>query len=961
MRGRVLGHYRLLDLVGAGGMGEVYRARDTRLDRTVAIKVLPSEVGADSDRRARFEREAKALAQLEHPNILTIHDFGSEAGRPGYEPATTPYVVTELLTGETLRSRLGREQLAWRRAVEIAAAVADGLAAAHGQGIVHRDLKPENLFLTADGRVKILDFGLATSGVTADTGAETARWPGRRARPATSSGTVGYMAPEQVQGTGGGRRVGSLCVGLRALRDGDRAAGVRADHAHRDVGGDSVRAGPGGVGERNGRTGGAGADRRALPGEAARAAVPVGERPGLRAAGADNGPDCGRFGVAVPVSAHAQSSSTGAGRRRWVFGGLAALAVVALATIAVVWLGPRTDEQAGSDRERPRSRESRRCRLCEPDWRCDARRAGHANQRVGDSEPDSAFRRKSPSTPNCRRWAVGVCLGRCSRTKPIPSGHSPNAPARGSSSPGRITSRATASESRAGWSMSPAAAPSGWSRPSALRSKPSDVVADRDLASRRARWPYGRARSGRRRVEVGRPPSYEAYLELLQGVAVHGTGNLPRGRTPLPARPRAGPRIRRAEGVARQRVGQLRASSPKPTRPSGPRRSRRPSARPRLPNRRPSATSAPSSTGNLRGGLAAASDWARLVPFLESFYMLGRAESRIDHPRAALESLSRIRVEDAPAASGPNAFSFLGLRAAAVSPGGRARQATRGRPASDRRHYPGVVGVLLRGGRCAGRARTRGRGRRRRSPQRTSPGQLEQDTGSLLLQAAGELAAHGHADAARAMAGACGRVLRAAAEDTRRPTPTSPQFLRGALCLAGDCRAGAVDSPRPGAGAPDDRAYQGDYAVALAACGPSTRSGRPERRRGAAARRGSAEDRRRPREESNGRFCTGELSTNAPGSSPRSATARARSASCRPRSRGERLERQRDAPRHLLGPDSGILSPVCRVGEAEGIGGRLVRRRSWLGSALRAPVRQTSQSPSVPTRSAPAFLVTASG
>ena len=154
MRGRVLGHYRLLDLVGAGGMGEVYRARDERLDRDVAVKVLPETVATSPERLARFEREAKALARIEHPNILSIHDFGSEAARPGSTGSVTAYAVTELLTGETLRARLSRERLSWRRAIEIGAAVADGLGAAHAQGIVHRDLKPENLFLTADGRVR---------------------------------------------------------------------------------------------------------------------------------------------------------------------------------------------------------------------------------------------------------------------------------------------------------------------------------------------------------------------------------------------------------------------------------------------------------------------------------------------------------------------------------------------------------------------------------------------------------------------------------------------------------------------------------------------------------------------------------------------------------------------------------------------------------------------------------------
>ncbi|HSP92538.1 MAG TPA: serine/threonine-protein kinase, partial [Vicinamibacterales bacterium] len=199
MIGRTLGRYEILSKVGEGGMGEVYEARDTRLGRTVAIKILPPEFGADPERRRRFGAEARVLAQLEHPNIVTIHDVGHEsdaagAGRP------IDYVVTELLTGETLRARLARERLAWRRAVEIGAAVADGLAAAHGQGIVHRDLKPENVFLTADGRVKILDFGLATSGPALEPGAGAPAAIATMTAPGVVLGTVGYMAPEQVQG-----------------------------------------------------------------------------------------------------------------------------------------------------------------------------------------------------------------------------------------------------------------------------------------------------------------------------------------------------------------------------------------------------------------------------------------------------------------------------------------------------------------------------------------------------------------------------------------------------------------------------------------------------------------------------------------------------------------------------------------------------------------------------------------
>ena len=161
--GTRLGPYEILSLIGAGGMGEVYRARDPRLGRDVAIKVLPAAFSADPDRLRRFEQEARAAAALNHPNILAVYDIGTYDG--------APYIVSELLDGETLRERLAppagatREGVATslpvHKSVDYGTQVARGLAAAHDKGIVHRDLKPENVFVTADGHVKILDFGLA--------------------------------------------------------------------------------------------------------------------------------------------------------------------------------------------------------------------------------------------------------------------------------------------------------------------------------------------------------------------------------------------------------------------------------------------------------------------------------------------------------------------------------------------------------------------------------------------------------------------------------------------------------------------------------------------------------------------------------------------------------------------------------------------------------------------------------
>src|SRR5262245_17407993 len=191
--GTKLGPYEILTPVGAGGMGEVYRARDTRLGREVAIKVLPSSYATDKERLQRFEQEACAAGALNHPNILSIYDTGAYNG--------SPYVVSELLEGETLRERLNGSALSSRKAIDYARQIAHGLAAAHEKGILHRDLKPENLFLTKDERVKILDFGLAKLTGAADPQLQT-EIPTRRidTNPGVVMGTVGYMSPEQLRG-----------------------------------------------------------------------------------------------------------------------------------------------------------------------------------------------------------------------------------------------------------------------------------------------------------------------------------------------------------------------------------------------------------------------------------------------------------------------------------------------------------------------------------------------------------------------------------------------------------------------------------------------------------------------------------------------------------------------------------------------------------------------------------------
>jgi hypothetical protein len=218
--GARLGGYEVLSLIGAGGMGEVYRARDTRLNRDVALKILPPQTAGSPTAFARFERKAQAVAALSHPNILAVHDFG--------RTDEAAYVVFELLQGATLRERLAGGPLPVRKAIDYARQVADGLAAAHARGIAHRDIKPDNLFVTDDGRVKILDFGLAQTGSVAAEGAHTIALTQAPITDAgTVLGTVGYMAPEQVRGLGVDHRADlfalgcvlyEMCTGQRAFK-----------------------------------------------------------------------------------------------------------------------------------------------------------------------------------------------------------------------------------------------------------------------------------------------------------------------------------------------------------------------------------------------------------------------------------------------------------------------------------------------------------------------------------------------------------------------------------------------------------------------------------------------------------------------------------------------------------------------------------------------------------------------
>jgi serine/threonine-protein kinase len=222
----VFSHYRIVSRIGSGGMGEVWRARDDRLDRDVAIKVLPASFAADADRLRRFEQEARATSALNHPNILTIYDIGEHDG--------TPYIVAELLEGDELRAQLDGTPLPVRKSLEYARQIASGLAAAHERGIIHRDLKPENVFVTKDGRVKILDFGLAKLIEPPDRTPPGEDAPTRRVstEPGVVMGSPGYMSPEQLRGAAIDNRsdifafgaiLYEMLSGVRAFRGGSTA------------------------------------------------------------------------------------------------------------------------------------------------------------------------------------------------------------------------------------------------------------------------------------------------------------------------------------------------------------------------------------------------------------------------------------------------------------------------------------------------------------------------------------------------------------------------------------------------------------------------------------------------------------------------------------------------------------------------------------------------------------------
>ncbi len=215
--GTKLGPYEILAPLGAGGMGEVYRAKDTRLGRDVALKILPESFAREADRLRRFEQEARAVAALNHPNILAVFDIGQNGG--------SPFLVSELLEGESLRAVLDRGALPQRKTIEYGVQIAHGLAAAHEKGIVHRDLKPENVFVTKDGRIKILDFGLAKFAQNLIPEPDGLTLTSSHTAAGVVMGTASYMAPEQVRGEASDPRTDIFSFGAVLY---EMLSGVRA-------------------------------------------------------------------------------------------------------------------------------------------------------------------------------------------------------------------------------------------------------------------------------------------------------------------------------------------------------------------------------------------------------------------------------------------------------------------------------------------------------------------------------------------------------------------------------------------------------------------------------------------------------------------------------------------------------------------------------------------------------------
>src|ERR1700689_4173533 len=319
------GPYKIIALLGSGGMGEVYRARDTRLLRDVALKVLPASFTNDPERLRRFEQEARAVAALNHPNIVSVYDVGTDDG--------VHYIVSELLEGETLRERIPASGMPARKAVELAIQLANGLAAAHDQGIVHRDLKPENIFITRNGRLKILDFGLAKLRSTEPLGdaPDGATFVATQTDAGQILGTVGYMSPEQVRGAAIDHRSDIFSFGsiLYEMLRGQRAF-------KRNTGAETM-------------TATLNEDPRDFPSRTSAPAIPpalerivrhcLEKQPAQRFQSAhDIAFDL--ESISSVSSASATASSAAAKRNRWLIPGLAAVVLLAAGAAFGTWLRP---------------------------------------------------------------------------------------------------------------------------------------------------------------------------------------------------------------------------------------------------------------------------------------------------------------------------------------------------------------------------------------------------------------------------------------------------------------------------------------------------------------------------------------------------------------------------------------------------------------------------------------------
>jgi len=797
MVGRVLGHYRLLELVGAGGMGEVFRARDERLDREVAVKVLPDAVAADPDRLARFEREAKALARLEHPNILTIHDFGSAEPAEGSRHATA-YAVTELLAGETLRGRISRERLSCRRSVEIAAAIADGLASAHGQGIVHRDLKPENIFLTADGRVKILDFGLAASCAATEATAETT--------PGAVLGTVGYMAPEQVQGGSVDARSDIFALGCVLFE----MLAARRAFARPTV-------------------------------TETLAAIVSSPVPELSASGSDAPPDLGRvvarclekqpgerfqsandlaFSLRALMSAPAGTAASPAlsqaeakavpQRSRWLAVTIAAIAIIAVVSIAATWLlrnrGPLST-QSGLDPGKVV--------------------VAVFDNRTGDPHLDSLGLMISD--------VIGQNLTRLEGVKValnplVPAMGYQGLPASVLASSGDPL-RALAERTGAGLVVTGAyyldgenirlqsqlilaeggAVATTFDPEFGPRQKPSEVV---DRLASKVMGAIAIRFSKVPAMYAGRPPVYEAYLENVQATYTWGT-NYTESIRHLQRAVELDPTFiqpRTLLWAAFSNLGR-RAEADAALRPL------------EEPALFGIASPAEQSyirycrafqEGNLVQAAAAARENARLTS--AGFYTLGLAEQRLHRPRAAIEAYSKVRWGDSPAEIGTSAYWAFSERSGRHHELGEYdKELEIGR--TGQKHYPndGVFfaiesSALIALGRLAEVddviARCQKASLRSGS------------VGAVLYDAMRELAAHGHKSESVAMARRAAAWYKNQIE-TRKPTNALRASYAGALYRAGDCRQALQIRTELAKAVPDSLGYQASYAMALINCGGS--------------------------------------------------------------------------------------------------------------------------------------------